>query len=541
MPTRAEEIIDLRNRELNAQANIRSLWQETADRLYPYVQINSLSPPGSARTTQIRDRTAMLDSEDMVSGLKQILIPSGQPFFAIKVGAGNKITDESKRYNSMLSETSHEKIFESNFITELDEVLRSLINFGPATLFSEWTPKTGLNYKNCIIGSYQYLENSKRLVDGIILTVQYTPRQAVEEFGDNAGPEVQKALDDPKKQEELFKFIYLVRPRKIVKPNLSQSFSGNMPWESIIVNEKEKLVVEEGGYPEFPYHSARWKRPANEKHGRGIGTEILPQIKQLDKMKQDFIDVADKHALAAYEVLDTFDGIVRVVPGAMNVVQTIPSIKAIEEGMRGNFPIVKDIILMERDVIHAAFFKNAFSPLEDLTGDRRTTLEIRERIKQTWHKIGPPVARFWYEFLEKGVTRSVLLLIRNGVVPPPPPELQGVNFGIEFVGPFALELRSQQAKAFQEWVLFVGELEAVFPGATDNVDPDDAIMRMGHTFGVNTEDMATESERDEKRRIRAEKEDEQRALQMAQIAGQAYGQTTGAPEEGSPAEAVMNV
>jgi hypothetical protein len=110
---------------------------------------------------------------------------------------------------------------------------------------------------------------------------------------------------------------------------------------------------------------------------------------------------------------------------------------------------------------------------------------------------------------------------------------------LEFVGPFALELRSQQARAFQEWVSFVGEMESVFPGAVDNVDPDDAIIRMGHTFGVNTEDMSSEEERDEKRRIRQEKEDAQLALQMAQVGGQAYGQTTGAPEEGSPAAALM--
>lgn len=537
--TRAEEIIDLRNRELLAQANIRSLWQDTADRIYPYVQINSSSTPGSARTTEIRDRTAMLDSEDMVSGLKQVLVPSGQPFYAIKVGTNGDITDTPRRYVSMLTEVSHEKIYQSNFITELDEVLRSLIIFGPASIFSEWTTKTGLNYKNCIIGSYQYIENSKRLVDGIILTVQYTPRQAVEEFGDNAGPDILKALEEPKKQNDLFNFIYLVRPREFVKPNLSRSYLGNMPWESIIVNEKEKLEVEVGGFPEFPYHSARWKRPANEKHGRGIGTEILPQIKQLDKMKEDFIDVANLHALSPYEVHEDVDGPVSVVPGAKNVVREMGHIKSLEPGMKGNFPVVKDIILMERDVIHAAFFKNAFSPLEDLTGDRRTTLEIRERIKQTWHKIGPPVARVWYELLEKCVTRSVLLLIRNGVVPIPPPELQGKNFGIEFVGPFALELRSQQAKAFQEWVSFVGEMEGTFPGATDNVDSDDAIMRMGRTFGVNTEDMSTGEERDEKRRIRQAKEEAQLALQMAQVGGQAYGQTTAAPEEGSPAAAVM--
>ena len=217
------------------------------------------------------------------------------------------------------------------------------------------------------------------------------------------------------------------------------------------------------------------------------------------------------------------------------------SIKALDSDLNGNFPIADSSLDRQQDLIHRAFFKDAFSPLENLTGDRRTTLEIRERIKQTWYKIGPPVARVWYELLEGCMTRSILLLIRNGEVEPPPVELQGVNFGLEFVGPFALELRSQQAKAFQEWVSFVGEMEAVFPGAVDNVDSDDAVIRMGHTFGVNTEDMASEEERDEKRRVRQAALERRQALEEAQAAGQAYPGATKAPESGSPAEALMGV
>ncbi len=537
MTTRAEEIIDLRNRELAAQANIRSLWQQTANKLYPYVQIDATYEPGSMRTTEVYDQTPILDAEDMVSGLKQILIPSGQPFFAIKTG-GNT-SDSIQRYISMLTEVSHDAIYKSNFITEFDEVLRSLIIFGPASIFSEWTPKTGLNYKSCVLGSYQFIENSKKLVDGIILTIKYTPRQAIEEFGeDKVGKDVMEAFNEPKKQNNLFSFIYLIRPREIINRNLSQRVSGNMPWEAIVVNEKEKLIVAESGFEDFPYHSARWKRPAQEKHGRGIGTEILPQIKVLDRSMRNWIDVGNRWANPPMEVLFSVNGPVRVTPGAKNVVQELNSIRALDNKLYGNMPITELSLDRQQDLIHRAFFKDAFSPLENLTGDRRTTLEIRERIKATWHKIGPPVARVWYELLDNCVTRSILLLIRNGAVERPPAELQGVNFGLEFVGPFALELRSQQAKAFQEWVLFVGEMEGVFPGATDNVDPDDAVMRMGRTLGVNAEDMSSEEEREEKRRIRQAEKEARLALQMAQVGSAAYGQTTAAPEEGSVAELV---
>ncbi|KKL51766.1 hypothetical protein LCGC14_2292190, partial [marine sediment metagenome] len=268
------------------------------------------------------------------------------------------------------------------------------------------------------------------------------------------------------------------------------------------------------GFEDFPYHSARWKRPAQEKHGRGIGTEILPQIKVLDRSMRNWIDVGNRWANPPMEILFSVNGPVRVTPGAKNVVQELNSIRALDNKLYGNMPITEISLDRQQDLIHRAFFKDAFSPLENLTGDRRTTLEIRERIKATWHKIGPPVARVWYELLDNCVTRSILLLIRNGVVERPPTELQGVNFGLEFVGPFALELRSQQAKAFQEWVFFVGEMEATFPGATDNVDPDDAVMRMGRTLGVNAEDMASEEERDEKRRIRQAEEEAQLAQRL---------------------------
>ena len=116
------------------------------------------------------------------------------------------------------------------------------------------------------------------------------------------------------------------------------------------------------------------------------------------------------------QVHESVEGVVRIIPGAKNMVREMDTIKALDMGMMGNFPITEKSLDRQQEIIHRAFFKNAFSPLEDLTGDRRTTLEIRERIKQAWPKIGPPIARVWYELLEKCITRSVLLLIRNGVV-----------------------------------------------------------------------------------------------------------------------------
>lgn len=534
-----EEIINMRNIELTAQANSRTLWQDTSEFVYPYVQITSKFEEGTPRTKEIFDMTPLLDSEDMVANLKHILFPAGQVFFAIKVGDSKKLPDHVQRYISMLTEVSHDQIFNSNFITELDEVLRSLIHFGPASIFSEWTPKTGLNYRASVIGSYQLIENNKKLVDGIIITIEYTPKQAIEEFGNKAGKDVIEASNDPHKVNTKFEYIYIIKPRETTNPNLSPNVNTNMAWEEQVVNVKEKTFALESGYPQFPYHVARWKRPATEKNGRGISTELLPQIKVLNRMNRDFNEVGNKWANPARETLSSFNGRYRTFPGANNVVRELPSSRAVDQGLNGNFNITEKSLDRQTGIIDRAYFKNAFNPIDDLTGDRRTTLEIRERVRGKWPMIGNPVSRIWYEQIAPLVERSILLLIRNGVVEQPPEELAGIGFGLDFVGPFALELRSQQSKAFQEWAFVVGELEASFPGSVDNVDADDAIMRMGRTLGVNTEDMSSEEQRTEKREARAAEKQQQLELAMMPAAGQAYQAATKAPEEGSPAEQLV--
>ena len=108
-----DEIINLRNIELSAQSNIRSLWQDTSNYVYPYVQITSKFESGTRRTRHIYDVTPMQVSEEMVANLKHILFPAGQVFFAIKVGNREKQElDVVKRYLNKATETTHDALFD---------------------------------------------------------------------------------------------------------------------------------------------------------------------------------------------------------------------------------------------------------------------------------------------------------------------------------------------------------------------------------------------------------------------------------------------
>ena len=115
--------------------------------------------------------------------------------------------------------------------------------------------------------------------------------------------------------------------------------------------------------------------------------------------------------------MESFEGEVNVSPNANNFVEQMGSIKAIDEGIRGNFPITEKALESQRKIIKDAFFSNAFAPLTDLTGDRRNILEIRQRIQEAFKKIGAPIGRIEVELLTPTITRVVFLLLRNFKIP----------------------------------------------------------------------------------------------------------------------------
>lgn len=539
----AKEVIAEYNREEQKQSNSRGLWQDTGNHMWPYVQINGEFSPGSDRMQYIKDMTPTLDMQDMVSGFKQVLVPAGQTFFIIKVPDRYSRSDVVQRYLSMLTETSHEKIFASNFPTKIDDILISMIVFGPGSIFVEWKKKKGLNYKTSKIGSYVIIEDDSENVIGSIHKFKLTAQQAYSLYGDKAGKSVIKAMDKPETRNNEFWFLYKVVPRQKFKSLLPKRLSANMPYDACVIAIEDIETVDEGGFPENPYAIGRWMRPGYEKDGRGIGTEMLPQIKILYEMVQDLKECGNKWNNPPRQALvDGVEGEVRTGVGKLNWVREMDNIKALDSSLNGNFPITKDILEMQQDLLHRAFFQKAFDPLSELKGDRRTTLEIQERIRGTLKRLGPPVGRLWGEILTKMLERSVLLLIRNHEVEQPPDELAGVNFGIEYIGPLALALKSEQARGFQEWINVVAAAHAAFPDKhlDDNVDFDDAIPRLGRTYGANIEDIATVDERDVKRQTRAQELQQQQAMMAVQAGSKAIKDTSKKPEEGSPAEAAMS-
>jgi len=534
---KAKEIVDLRNREKAKQANFRSLWQEISDIGCPFIHpITDTYAPGQELMTHIYDVTMMEESENMASGLSNNLMPAGQQFFSIHP-ADKRLRQSQmiRRQFSQGTEVLHEQLANSNFVAQVDMTLLMWLMFGTACHYSDWTVKTGLNFRDYGIGMYQCLENSKGIIDTLMMTVPMTARQCVQDWkAENVGESIVKAYDKPETRNDVFNIIHIVRPRAERDETMIDNM--NMPFESVYVNEKDEHTIQEGGYEEFPFAVPRYRIIYGEVYGRGQGSIALRAARTLNRAVKDFDESADKWVNPPLEVLDTFDGDVDVTPGAQNFVTQLNSIKAIERNALGAFPIGKDWIEYRTQRLQEIFFKNVFEQLAMLTGDRRTTVEIIERLKEGMKKMSKPIGRLFTELFDPVITRSFLLLIRNGVLPPLPAEVAQQGFKIEYNNPLALALRDQQSKGLQYWVSALGQMELIFPGVKDNVDHDKAARDLGESLGVKTDHIRPIRERDEIRQQRQQLQQAQMQMQMMEQAAKGYKDTSAAAEEGSPAQ-----
>jgi hypothetical protein len=537
MDNKGKEIVDLRDRLKSQQNNFRTFWQDIANLIYPQTfPIVEILTPGTDLMSQVFDVTAILESENMASGLSNNIMPPGQQFFAVRPQV-KKLMDmqRPKRYLGYVTEKTHEFMFNSNMGTQVDNVIHSWLAFGIGNLYTEWNVKTGLNFREYGIGMYQCSENAQGIIDTCVMTMPMTAEQCVERWGlENVGEQIGKAWADPDRKTDKFNIVWVVRPRNQRNPRKINN--RNMAWESCFIGEDDKHTIEEGGYPEFPFSIPRYRVVYGEVYGRGLGTMGIRQVRYLNRLRKDFMEMSNKWVNPPREVLDTFDGQYDVTPGAVNYVTQIPSSREVIGETKGSPPVGKDMLEYEREGIREMFFKNVFEQLSMLTGDRRTTIEIIERLREGMKKLSKPIGRLFNELFDTMITRSVLLLIRNGQLPPPPPELQGQGFKIEYYGPLALALRDQQSRGFQYWIEAAGLMEGIFPGIRDNVDYDKGFRDLGESLGVKTEHIRPVHERDAIRQQRQQQQQDMMDMQAAQMAAEGYGKVTKAPEEGSPAQ-----
>jgi len=535
----AKGVIDLWERELAAQQPHRNLWQQVADRMLSrFNRITSQPTPGEDKSLLVYDDTATESLREMAAGLSSATIQTGQHFYEIRLRDQQLAeSEDGDRAIWKLVEDAHIELYTSNFVSRYNQMLAPYGGFGQGCLYCDFSKKSlKLTFKNIDIADYVFLENSDGEIDTVLVSFTLTARQAIQNYGEeNLPKEIREAAGKPGRSSDTFKFLQIVRPR--TDRNTNKASWRHMPFESLHVAVEAQQIVREGGYRQMPFVIFRWIVSSGEKYGRGQGTEYLARVKVLDRMVKDYVDIANRWAHPPYEKRQDFEGDVDLTPDGENVVTETGMVKALDQRMLGNMPITEQAIKLFTEKVEKAFFVDVFRSLSQLTGNQRmTTLEVSERLREGMKRISPMAAQL-YEDMNRLIERVTDLLLRHGRVMLPP-ALSGAEWSIDYLGSLALALRDKEAAGFMRFTEFAINIAEVSPESLDTINFDDAMPDMAKSLGVKSTHISTQERIDAIRKVRAEREAQQQAMAMAEMAGKANKGLSQAPQPGSPAEAM---
>lgn len=541
----AQEVIREWQQEESDASNTMNLYQQVANHFFPREnQITTTRTPGEDKSLPIMDPTGMLDLQDMAAGMSAVILPAGQYFFRV-VAQEDDLNDREdiRSATNRITQIAHAEILRSNFVEQFNEFLTSLIAFGTGNIFSDWDDENlMLNYRDWDVSDFRFGVDKNGRPNRCLIRWEYTAAQAYELFGENAGKDVVKYATDMKdsRNAHIKKFWFIFRVQKRKNRDVTKEDKLNYKFSETVINETEKVTVKEGGYREFPHHITRWLTTSKERWGHGQGTIALSADKTLQLKNKDQMLSHQLQNAPPMEVLHTFEGTPNISPKAQNRVLELGSIKAVDRPLLGNTADTQLSIQDYREILHRCFYVKVFAPLDNLPGDRRTTVEIIERVKAGYMRLILPTIRLYNECITPLIERTIQLLHRKHRFDSIriPPELR--NFKLEYLGRLALALQEQQADALQRYAQFSLTMEPVVPNFTaDNINVDRAGRRMATVFGVNEGDLNTEEERAAIRQKRAQDEQQMKMLAAAQAGGKAIKDTSQKPEEGSPAEQLL--
>lgn len=511
-----QELVLQWNKLKSERTQFERTWQEIADYIRPLrSEFTSARLPGERRNTRIFDATPLMAADNFAGGIYGMMTNPANRWFALKLQDDelselDPVRDWLYDVETRVLHSFGPQI--SRFYSVLPSLYADLACFGTAVFFSEEMPGEGRINDNvrplseCVIAESAYGE-----VDTVYRRFALTGRQAIEMFGDGLSGRTRRVAE--KDPYCLIHFLHCVYPNPAHKPDRLDAAS--RPFLSAYVEEEAKHLVAEGGYFEMPYQVPRWSQAAGEAYGRGIGEQILPDVKMLNRMDETAIKAAQKIADPPLAAAD--EGVIKAArtwPGGITYGAIDQSGQQLLRPLftGGNVGMTLEMMEQRRNAIREGFY---FSLMQMIGSPNMTATEWMGRQEEKLRLLGPNLGRIQSEFLSPLIKRRFGILERAGQLPPAPQEIQGAAMVIEYVSPLARAQMAGEAQAVTRLYQGLGMLAQIDPSVLDNVDHDEAVQVLGRGWAIPAKVMRGA---DQVKTLRAEREQAQ-AMQQSLAMG----------------------
>lgn len=470
-------------------------WQDCVNYMLPSCDdILGYRSPGQSRTEFIYDSSLMMPPQHLAASMMGAVTNSAVQWFkmSFRLQELNEIQYVAQ-WLEACTEIQLAAYNASNFYQAAHTYYLHLGVFGTAAMFvSARRGEVGLflEFQTLQPGSYVIAENHMGRVDTLMRELWLTPRQAVQRFGEGVSAKTMEYLKNPQTQDRPERYLHAVYPRETRRAESPRNT--DMRFVSCYAHYETQEVVQESGFPEFPFLVSRWETMGRTPYGFGPGHMALPDVRTANGLVQLNMEQLTLWARPPLKVIkEGVIGAISLQPYALNQMARGEDLTPLE--LTGRPDLVQINLADLRNTVNNIFFVNALQALPQ-PGEtpQMTAFEVARRIEQMQRLMGPAFHRLLVEMLDPLADRAFGLLLRMGALPDPPIEVlyaaqqaQG-QLDIEYEGPLARSQRGADYDAIAQGILLGGQVvEATGnPQIWDNVDLDAAFRHALEVGGM---------------------------------------------------------
>lgn len=521
-----------------------SEWQQVADFGMPRKgPINSTQTgPQSTAANKLYDNTLIECIATLASFHANGITPAGAQWFAWEAPEEIKSDDSDAWYNKA-SEKAIKIMAGSNFQTVLNEAFEERSGFAISCIAAFPHPETQITFQSHPVGSFCCEEDAEGNVNTIFIRIPLTISQLLEMFGEaviSQNEKLAKSLADFKSKGVNGEHwcIHAVFPRLDRNPRKRDVF--NQKFASCWITESgkdEQRLLQRSGFEELPYMVSRYLKRSGSKQQYGYAPyqQVKAAVVNVNKTKQILQVVRQRLAVPSVLVPDDLVGNIDQRPGGKTVFNAKNKHLPQEWLNQGSPQGLIDEIEDDRNAIRKAYHYDAAR----MFADRQKQMTAREVAELASEKLLPQsttFSRFTADFKilmdrifaillrakafgdpAKGeIPESVIRRVKGKPAEIPPPK-------VIYQSRLALAIRQAESAAADRMVERASALEAVAPGALDNIDLDEYIRVTGRNDGVSEKLLRSKDDRDSLRKQKAEAMQQQAQLEQAKTAAEAAG------------------
>jgi len=455
------------------------------------------------------DTTLIESTQLLTSSLQQGTVPASTKWFTMRIGLGDDDTviDAGDRWLATVSDIMFKQIHNSNFDSEVYDFLTDIVVAGWGALYIELN-NNKLNFKCWPISTvYVDSHNDQQLIDCVYREYELTAEQIRNTYPDTVHDSITRA-----KSTDKYKLIHTIYPNKEYKKS-KVNIKSNMPFKSIIIDVKNKTVLEESGFNTFPVVVARFNKNYSDLYATGQVSQVLEDSRIVNKMNRLVLNSAELALGGVW--LAKNDGVINVNniklrPRTIIPANSMDDLKRIDVG--GNLNIGVDLITMYQNRIKRGMMSDQLTPINS---SPLSATEVSARVNIIRNQLSAIFVRMQTEFLNGLLERTFDLLMRNQFLPQPPQEIiskgQGLNF--TFTNPLSQSVKLESVTNLSNFINTVLPLSQVNPDILDVLDMDNIVYTLQDALSVTPEALITKDELAQLRQAKAE-------AQQAQINAQ---------------------